>query len=80
MLQVSLPDLPMFGPTKAEPKDFPSLLARHGLTLEIADNKGPLLILGADANGKSYAIPGLGTVNDVALAGLQAAARLALNY
>ena len=79
-LTISMPNIAILGKTGFTPKDFPSLLTRQGLTLEIVDDKGPLLILGEAVKGRSYLIPGVGLIRDVALANLQAAARLALNF
>jgi hypothetical protein len=44
------------------------------------ENQGPLLILGEAVKGRSYVIPGVGRIRDVALANVQAAARLAFNF
>ena len=79
-LAISMPNVAILGKTGFAPKDFPSLLTHQGLTLEIVDDKGPLLVLGEAVKGRSYLIPGIGVIRDVALANVQAAARLAFNF
>ena len=74
--QVSLPNFQRAGTTYA-PTDVPSLLADEGLTLEVFDRRGPLLVLGEAAHGRGYSVPGIGRVNDVTLANKRAALRLA---
>ena len=74
--QVSLPNFQRAGTTYSA-TDVPSLLADEGLTLEVADRRGPLLVLGEEARGKGYSVPGVGRVNDVTLANKRAALRLA---
>ena len=74
--QVSLPNFQRAGTTYST-TDVPSLLADEGLTLEVSDRRGPLLILGEGAYGKGYSVPGVGRVNDVTLANKRAALRLA---
>lgn len=72
--------LPHFGQSgKTDYSLIPRLLAREGLTLEIADSRGLLMLLGAEAAGKSYTLPGLGKLEHVKLAGPGALLRLALN-
>ncbi len=74
--QVSLPNFQRAGTTYSA-TDVPSLLADEGLTLEVADRRGPLLVLGEKARGKGYSVPGVGRVSDVMLANKRAALRLA---
>ena len=76
MSQVALPNLQRAG-TSFSTNDVPAMLAAEGLTLEIVDRSGPLLILGEGAHGKGYSVPGIGRVNDVTLANKRAALRLA---
>jgi hypothetical protein len=78
--EISLPEVNVLGKTRFRPKDFPRLLTGQGLTLEIADTQGPLLLMGKGAEGKRYTLPIIGRVEDVALVSLRAAARLAWNY
>ena len=54
------------------------MLAQQGLTLEVADRKGLLLILGTGAAGNSFSLPGLGKIDHLKLANKRAAFRLAL--
>ena len=76
---VSLPDLGISGGQVPTSSDLPGILAGQGLTLEVADAKGLLLILGAGAAGRSFTLPGFGTIAHLALASRRAALRLALN-
>lgn len=78
--ELSLPSAGVVGGARLKPKDFPRLLTEQGLTLEIADAHGLLLCMGKEAEGKRYRLPVIGSVEDVALASLRAAARLAWNY
>ena len=74
--QVSLPNLGGAGDRAPTFRELPGLLAAQGLTLEVADPKGLLLILGAGAQGKSFTVPGLGRIGHLALANPGAALRL----
>lgn len=74
--QVSLPNLGTAGDRAPSFKDLPGILAGQGLTLEVADPKGLLLILGAGAEGRSFTVPGLGRIEHLALANPGAALRL----
>lgn len=76
MLQVSLPEPGEAGGRKHRLSRLPKLLERLGITLVVADKQGPLLIVGADAAGKSYQLPFVGTLEGVALASKRAALRL----
>lgn len=76
---VSLPNLGVLGSQAPAFKDLPGFLARQGLTLEVADRKGLLLILGMGAAGNSFSLPGLGEIGHLKLANKRAAFRLALN-
>lgn len=75
-LQVSLPNLRRAGASIA-PTEVPAMLAKEGLTVEVADSSGPLFILGEGAGGRGYTVPGFGRVDSVALASKRAAFRLA---
>lgn len=80
LLNVALPQLP-FG-SKAKPthplKALPSLLAGQGITLNIRDRRGALLILGHDAQGKRLTLPFVGSFEDSQLASRGALLRMAL--
>ncbi len=76
---VSLPNLGTLGDEAPTFRDMPGVLARQGLTLEVADSKGLLLILGMGAAGGSFSLPGLGKIEHLKLASKSAALRLALN-
>lgn len=76
MLKVSLPNVRSAGDKMRSFSSAPHLLKRAGLTLTIRDDKGPLLVLGEGANGKSYTLPFVGKIEDVALANTRAALRL----
>jgi hypothetical protein len=78
--EVSLPSADVAGRKRFRPKDFPRALTKQGLTLEVADAHGLLLRIGKEAEGKRYALPIIGNVEDVDLVSLRAAARLAWNY
>ena len=54
-----------------------TLLTRVSLTLEIHDARGPLLILGKNAEGKRLTLPGVGTFEDATLGSRTALFRLA---
>lgn len=73
---VSLPKLPIFGGRAPTFGEMPGLLARQGLTLEVADRKGLLLTLGAGAGGDNLTVPGFGTLAHTALASRRAGLRL----
>lgn len=79
MLQVPLPKLAKAGGKERKLTSIPKLLERMGLTLNIADDKGTLLILGEAAAGKSYTLPFVGKLENVALASKRAALRLVFN-
>jgi len=74
---VSLPRLSLGGEAPTF-RDMPGVLARQGLTLEVADREGVLLILGTGAAGRSFSLPGFGRLEHMALANKRAALRLAL--
>ena len=74
--QVALPDLGRAG-SPLSMNEMPTLLSAEGLTLEVADRYGSLLILGDEARGKGYSVPSIGRVSDVKLAKKRAAVRLA---
>ena len=74
--QVSLPNFQRAG-TSFSTFDVPALLSAEGLTLEIADRQGSLLVLGEEARGKGYSVPGVGRIDDVTLSSKRAALRLA---
>ena len=76
LTRVALPDLGRAG-SPLSMNEMPTLLSAEGLTLEVADRYGPLLILGDEARGKGYNVPGSGRVRDVKLAKKRAAVRLA---
>ncbi len=76
LLRVPLPNFKRAG-ANVSVNDVPTLLAQEGLTLEVADKRGPLVILGEEAAGRGYTVPGIGRVDDVALANKRAAFRLA---
>jgi hypothetical protein len=76
LLRVSLPRFPIFGSRAPTPAQLPGLLAAQGLTLEITDPSGPLLVLGEGAKDKIYRLPGVGRLEYVALARPGAALRL----
>lgn len=76
LLRVPLPNFKRAG-ANVSPNDMPTLLAKEGLTLEVADKRGPLVMMGEEAAGRGYTVPGIGRVNDVALANKRAALRLA---
>ncbi len=76
---VSLPSLGVVGSQAPTFRDLPGLLTRQGLTLEVADRQGPLLILGTGAAGRSFSLPGLGKIEHLMLANKRAAFRLALS-
>ena len=84
--QVELPNVAIFSnqlntETSGKPSFslIPRYLAEVGLTLEIADKKGALILLGKAAAGKSYQIPGVGKLENVTLANKTAIFRLAFN-
>jgi len=79
MLQVPLPNLGTAGGKERNLSTMPKLLERLGLTLNIADDQGTLLILGVGAAGKSYKLPFVGRLESVALASKRAALRLVFN-
>ena len=74
--KVALPDFQRAG-TSFQPTHVPTMLADEGLTLEVADGRGPLFIMGEEARGKGYAVPGMGRVDNVTLVNKRAALRLA---
>lgn len=74
--QVSLPNIGTAGARAPTFKEMPGLLAAQGLTIEVADDKGLLLILGAGAAGKSFTVPGFGRLEHLALGSPGAALRL----
>lgn len=74
--QVSLPNLGGAGTRAPTFKEIPGLLAAQGLTLEVADDRGLLLVLGAGAEGKSFSVPGFGRIGHLALGSPGAALRL----
>jgi len=76
---LSLPNLGVLGGRAPTFKNLPGLLAQQGLTLEVADRRGLLLILGTGAAGRSFSLPGLGKIEHLTLANKRAAFRLALN-
>ncbi|MEM6428437.1 MAG: hypothetical protein AAF708_04290 [Deinococcota bacterium] len=83
---IALPNVSVFGimpdiNASAQPSFslIPMLLTQVGLTLEIADQKGPLIILGKAAQGKRYTLPGIGTLENVKLASAGAVFRLVFN-
>lgn len=80
--QIELPNVSIFSSQTSGKPSFsliPIYLAEVGLTLEIADKKGPLILLGKAAAGKSYTIPGIGKLENVTLASKSAIFRLAFN-
>lgn len=80
--QVELPNVSIFSTQTSGKPSFsliPLYLAEVGLTLEIADKKGALILLGKEAAGKSYTIPGIGKLENVTLASKSAIFRLAFN-
>jgi hypothetical protein len=80
--QIELPNVAIFSNQTSGKPSFsliPIYLAEVGLTLEIADKKGPLILLGKAAAGKSYRIPGVGKLENVSLASTSAVFRLAFN-
>lgn len=79
LLRVSLPRFPIFGTQAPKPTQVPGLLASQGLTLEVADRSGVLLILGEGAKGRAYTLPGFGRLEYVALARPGAVLRLLFN-
>ena len=74
--RVSLPNFQRAG-TPFVPTHVPTLLADEGLTLEVADGRGPLFVMGEEARGRGYSVPGVGRVDNVALVNKRAALRLA---
>ena len=85
-LDIALPNVSVVGITpdanaSSQPSFslIPMLLTQVGLTLEIADQKGPLIILGKAAQGKRYTLPGIGTLEYVKLASAGAVFRLVFN-
>jgi len=80
--QIELPNVSIFSTQTTGKPSFsliPIYLAEVGLTLEIADKKGALILLGKAAAGKSYTIPGVGKLENVTLASKSAILRLAFN-
>lgn len=80
--QIELPNVAIFSTQTSGKPSFsliPLYLAEVGLTLEIADKKGALILLGKAAAGKSYTIPGVGKLENVTLASKSAILRLAFN-
>ena len=75
---VSLPNLGTLGGEAPTFRDMPGVLAQQGLTLEVADPEGVLLILGTGAAGRSFSLPGFGKLEHLVLANKRAALRLAL--
>lgn len=73
---ISLPNVGAAGARAPTFTDIPGILAAQGLTLEVADQKGLLLILGAGAEGKSFTVPGFGRLEHLALGSPGAALRL----
>lgn len=74
--QVSLPTITTMDGRAPSFKDAPGVLAAQGLTLEVADQKGLLLILGRGAEGKSFNLPGFGKLEHLKLGSKSAALRL----
>ena len=73
---VSLPNIKAVDGREPDFRDVPGILAAQGLTLEVADAKGLLLILGRGAEGKSLSLPGFGKLEHLTLGGRRAALRL----
>ena len=73
---VSLPNIKTMDGRKPDFRNAPGILAAQGLTLEVADAKGLLLILGRGAEGKSLNLPGFGKLEHLTLGGKRAALRL----
>ena len=73
---VSLPNITTMDGRKPDFRDAPGILAAQGLTIEVYDQKGLLLILGRGAEGKSLSLPGFGKLEHLTLGGKRAALRL----
>ena len=73
---VSLPNITTMDGRAPSFHDVPKILATQGLTLEVADTKGLLLILGRGAEGKSLSLPGFGRLEHLSLGSRRAALRL----
>ncbi len=76
MRQVSLPNITTMDGRAPSFRDAPGVLAAQGLTLEIADQKGLLLILGRGAEGNSLSLPGFGKLEHLKLGSKSAMLRL----
>lgn len=74
--QVSLPNITTMDGRAPTFSDAPGVLAAQGLTLEVADQKGLLLILGRGAEGKSLSLPGFGKLEHLTLGSKRAMLRL----
>ncbi len=74
--QVSLPNITTMNGRAPNFTDVPGVLASQGLTLEVADQKGLLLILGRGAEGKSLSLPGFGKLEHLKLGSRSAMLRL----
>lgn len=56
--------------------DIPKILAKEGLTLDIADHRGVLLTLGKDARERGIWIPFVGRIENFSFGGIFAFVRL----
>ena len=74
MLDISLPHIAQVGDPR---RNAATLLTQGGLTLEIRDGRGPLLVLGKQAAGERLTLPGVGTFEDAKMASKTALLRLA---
>lgn len=73
-LRISLPDL---GDGQVSARDVPKALVALGLTLDIRDPRGSLLVIGAEAADASIRVPVMGRLRHVRIAGRRALLRLA---
>ena len=75
MFDVALPRLDDSGWRR---RNLPALLTRQSLTMEIRDRRGPLLVVGKEAEGRRLRLPGIGRIDDAKLGSRTALLRMAL--
>ncbi|MDZ7704055.1 MAG: hypothetical protein U5L04_06175 [Trueperaceae bacterium] len=73
--KTDIPGLEKFG-NMPPLTDIPKILAGEGLTLDIADHRGVLLTLGAEADERGWWIPFVGRIEHFSLGGIRAFVRL----
>ncbi len=73
--KTDIPGLETFG-NMPSLTDIPKILAGQGLTLDIADHRGVLLTLGAEASERGLWLPFVGRIEHFSLGGVRAFVRL----